>query len=96
MAKKRFFMGTLAVALAFGLALAGCPTEGEENGGNNSGPPGLPTAGKLTITGLEAYIGKHVLAVFLDGQVSYYAGEMLHNNPYNVTSVRLSDASCLY
>jgi hypothetical protein len=56
MTNKRFLTGMLAVALVFGVILAGCDTGSGDSGG------GVPsTQCKLTITGISAYDGKYAI-----------------------------------
>jgi hypothetical protein len=57
MTNKRFLTGMLAVALVFGVILAGCDT----GSGGGGGAPS--TDGKLTITGLSSYNGKYAYAM---------------------------------
>jgi hypothetical protein len=64
MKKKLFFAGMLALALVFGLILAGCPTDSDDDdGGNNSGGGGGGNGtGTITITGLKAGLNGATIA----------------------------------
>jgi hypothetical protein len=64
MANKKFCFGMLAIALALGMAVAGC-SKGSKSGGETDGGGGEP--GTLTITGLpKQYFIMYVLSADKD------------------------------
>jgi len=60
---RKVILAMLAVVLVFGLTFAGCNNDGGGPGNpNNPGGGNIPTSGRLTITGLDAYNGKYIQA----------------------------------
>jgi hypothetical protein len=76
--KKSLFVSRMAaMMLAFGLALAGCPTGGGGGGGGDGGG-GDGTAKKLTITGISGVSGN--VRVLLTTNVKKMSGTYLINS----------------
>jgi hypothetical protein len=90
MAKKNFFRGMLALALAFSMAAAGCSdgsSDGDSSGGGGTSGS-LPAAkGKLTVNGLSAYDGKYIWVSGLAGGTALFGCTNITGFPSATTYV---------
>jgi hypothetical protein len=97
MKKKLFLLGTLAMALAFGLVLAGCDNGSDEEGGGGGGDGAPPaTEGKITITSVPSTnFGKYAYVFTQVGDDELWGGSNWAGNTLHGVEITSDNAASL-